>query len=156
LQQLLLSAVLPAAAHLCLLLTLLVLVLLLLLLLQSPTTGPELFVEVLGTLAAACDALSNSSSEDGGSSSNHLGQLLPIDELLRLLQACFTPGGISARRSDRAAYAMHGADIFWTRSADNRAFVCLQYKVPACLFSSFCIAPGSELARARQQVSLLA
>jgi hypothetical protein len=62
--------------------------LLLLLLLQAPTTGPELFVEVLGTLAAACDAL----SKDCSSSSN-LGQLLPIDELLRLLQACFMPGG---------------------------------------------------------------
>jgi hypothetical protein len=62
------------------------------LLLQASSTGPELFVEVLGTLAAACDALSNpSSSEDCSSSS--LAQLLPIDELLRLLQACFMPGG---------------------------------------------------------------
>ncbi|WIA24018.1 hypothetical protein OEZ85_013641 [Tetradesmus obliquus] len=61
-------------------------------LLQAPSTGPELFVEVLGTLAAACDALSNASS--GDSSSSSLAQLLPIDELLRLLQACFMPGAL--------------------------------------------------------------
>jgi hypothetical protein len=63
----------------------------LLVLLQAPSTGPELFVEVLGTLAAACDALSNASSSEDCSS--NLAQLLPIDELLRLLQACFMPGG---------------------------------------------------------------
>ncbi|WIA44518.1 hypothetical protein OEZ86_007257 [Tetradesmus obliquus] len=61
-------------------------------LLQAPSTGPELFVEVLGTLAAACDALSIASS--GDSSSSSLAQLLPIDELLRLLQACFMPGAL--------------------------------------------------------------
>uniref|UniRef100_A0A383VI43 Uncharacterized protein n=1 Tax=Tetradesmus obliquus TaxID=3088 RepID=A0A383VI43_TETOB len=61
-------------------------------LLQTPSTGPELFVEALGTLAAACDALSNASS--GDSSSSSLAQLLPIDELLRLLQACFMPGAL--------------------------------------------------------------
>ncbi|KAF6257067.1 kinesin-associated protein-domain-containing protein [Scenedesmus sp. NREL 46B-D3] len=63
-------------------------------LLQSPTTGPELFVEVLGTLAAACDALSSSSQDGGSSSGGSLGQLLPVDELLRLLQACFVPGAL--------------------------------------------------------------
>jgi hypothetical protein len=79
--------------------------LLLLLLLQAPTTGPELFVEVLGTLAAACDVSNVSSAGNGSSgsgsgsgsdSSGSLAQLIPIEELLRLLQACFMPGEAAA------------------------------------------------------------
>lgn len=59
--------------------------------LQSRDTGPELFVEVLGTLAAACDALSNSSSSS-------LGQLISIGEMMGLMQACFVPGGYLRRK----------------------------------------------------------
>eukprot|EP00775_Hariotina_reticulata_P002316 gene2316-2624_t len=68
--------------------------------LQSPVTGPELFTEVLGTLAAACDACSSSStalSADGycdvvdGSS---LGQLVPVRDLLALVKACLVPGAL--------------------------------------------------------------
>jgi hypothetical protein len=71
--------------------------LLVLLLLQAPSTGPELFVEVLGTLAAACDALSNEhgNADGSSSSSSSLAQLLPTEELLRLLQACLIPGELT-------------------------------------------------------------
>lgn len=79
--------------------------------LQSPNTGPELFAEVLGTLAAACDALSSSGSgssngssgfDDDGSGAagggrdvderNVLSQLVAVDDLLGLLRACLAPG----------------------------------------------------------------
>lgn len=64
--------------------------LVLLLLLQSPNTGPELFLGVLGTLAAACDAMTSSSNDE--QHSQNLSQLIAVEDVLGLLQACLTSG----------------------------------------------------------------
>lgn len=75
--------------------------------LQSPKTGPELFTEVLGTLAAACDAMPTSSSSgssngvgDSDSGGSSIDQFLPAEEVVTLLQACLDPGN----------------DVFWDTS----------------------------------------
>jgi hypothetical protein len=78
------------------------LLLFLLQMMQSPATGPELFAEVLGTLAAACDAFSNSSSHttavppdglsDVGGGLPAIDQLVPVHKLLALAKACLVPG----------------------------------------------------------------
>lgn len=76
---------------------------------QSQETGPELFVEVLGTLATAADAACGSGSSDssdagpaaacgsdggcgGGTPPWHLMQGVVLEELLAFLAACFQPG----------------------------------------------------------------
>lgn len=76
--------------------------------LQSQDTEPELFVEVLGVLAAAADAACGSGDGCGGSSDEAAGaaagsngvvpwQLMPgvvLQELLAFLVVCFQPGAL--------------------------------------------------------------
>lgn len=68
---------------------------------QSHETGPELFVEVLGTLATAADAAGGRSGGDAGCSDGTGGGVAPwlltrgvqLEELLAFLVACFQQGG---------------------------------------------------------------
>ncbi|KAF8060286.1 kinesin-associated protein 3 [Scenedesmus sp. PABB004] len=65
--------------------------------LQDPAVGPELFLEVLGVLAAACDALSNAPARggDGGEGGGSaLGRLLDPEPVTALLQGCLRPGAL--------------------------------------------------------------
>lgn len=71
---------------------------------QAHETGPELFVEVLGTLAVAADAACGSSNSDGAAGNEAAGssgggvapwQLMRgvgVPDLLAFLVACFQQG----------------------------------------------------------------
>lgn len=64
---------------------------------QSHNTGPELFVEVLGTLATAADAVAGSSGGGSGGSSSEAApwthmEEVSLQDLLAFLAGCFQQG----------------------------------------------------------------